>query len=100
MNQSFKYKFNEVKFYDYTIRMTVVNNTDMYLVSDLLKQYNKINNTNKRMNNWFRRIDTLELLNSLRKFSDASKSAPEVNEENNDEFTDIPNVIMKNVKNS
>ena len=49
MNQPFKYEFNEVKFYDYTIRMTIIDNTEMYLVSDLLKQYNEINNTNKRI---------------------------------------------------
>ena len=62
MNQSFKYEFNEVKFYEYTIRMTIINNTKMYLVSDLLKQYNKINNTDKRINKWLKRVDTQELL--------------------------------------
>ena len=37
--------FQEVEFYNYTIRMTVVDGVEMYLVSDLLKQYNEINGT-------------------------------------------------------
>ena len=55
MNQGFKYDFIEVSFYEYTIRMTIINNTKMYVVSDILKQYNKINNTDKRINNWLKR---------------------------------------------
>ena len=42
MNQGFKYDFIEVSFYEYTIRMTIINDTKMYVVSDILKQYNKI----------------------------------------------------------
>ena len=92
MNQPFKYEFNEVKFYEYTIRMTVINNTKMYAVTDLLKQYNKINNTDKRINNWLKRDDTRELLQFCRDKTHASCDACENNE---DDFIDIPEVIIK-----
>lgn len=92
MNQPFKYVFNEVKFYEYTIRMTVINNTKMYAVTDLLKQYNKINNTDKRINNWLKRDDTRELLQFCRDKTCASFDAHENFE---DDFVNIPNVIMK-----
>lgn len=92
MNQPFKYEFNEVKFYDYTIRMTDVNGTDMYLVSDLLKQYNKINNKDKRIYDWIKRKDTKELLEFYRN-EIFRENASSRNDE--DEFTDIPGVIMK-----
>ena len=92
MNQPFKYVFNEVKFYEYTIRMTVINNTKMYAVTDLLKQYNKINNTDKRINNWLKRDDTRELLQFCRDKTHVSCDACENNE---DDFIDIPEVIIK-----
>ena len=37
------FEFQEVKFYEYTIRMTTIDNISMYLVSDIIKQYNEIN---------------------------------------------------------
>lgn len=92
MNQSFKYEFIEVKFYEYTIRMTIINDTKMYVVTDLLKQYNKINNTDKRFNDWLRRKDTQELLQFYRNEKIREIPAPENNE---DEFSDITGVIMK-----
>ena len=33
-----EFEFQEVKFYEYTIRMTTIDNIDMYLVSDIIKQ--------------------------------------------------------------
>ena len=92
MNQGFKYDFIEVSFYEYTIRMTIINNTKMYVVTDLLKQYNKINNTDKRINNWLKRDDTRELLQFCRDKTYASHDACENNEDN---FVDIPEVIIK-----
>lgn len=92
MNQSFKYEFNEVKFYEYTIRMTIVNNTEMYLASDLLKQYNKINSTNKRISKWLKREDTQELLQFCRDKSHYPNGSCKNNEDN---FIDIPGVIMR-----
>ena len=39
--------FTEIDFYDYKIRMCTIDGTKMYLVSDLLRQYNEKNGTNK-----------------------------------------------------
>lgn len=93
MNQSFKYEFINVNFYEYTIRMTVINNTNMYLVSDLLKQYNKINNTNKSIRDWMKRKDTQELLQYYRDINLDCAFAHPGNSES--DFTDITGVIMK-----
>lgn len=93
MNQPFKYEFNEVKFYEFTIRMTIVNNTEMYLVSDLLKQYNEINNTNKCIHDWMKRKDTQELLQFYRDTTPGMAIAMlKINEDN---FIDILGVIMR-----
>lgn len=92
MNQGFKYDFIEVNFYEYTIRMTIIDNTKMYLVSDLLKQYNKINHTDKRFNDWLRRKDTQELLQFYR--NEKIREIP-ASENNEDEFSNISGVIMK-----
>lgn len=92
INKPFKYDFIEVSFYEYTIRMTIINNTKMYLVSDLLKQYNEINNTNKRIAKWLKREDTRELL----KFCRDKTCDPNGSHENDeDDFIDIPNVIIR-----
>ena len=92
MNQGFKYDFIEVSFYEYTIRMTIINDTKMYLVSDLLKQYNEINHTDKRINNWLKREDTRELLQFCR---DKTYASCDAHENNEDEFIDIPEVIIR-----
>ena len=93
MNQPFKYEFNEVKFYEFTIRMTIIDNTEMYLVSDLLNQYNEINHTDKRIRNWVLRKDTQELLQFYRNTNyDGCSHSSENNEDN---FSDIQGVIMK-----
>lgn len=92
MNTHLKYDFIEVSFYEYKIRMTIINDTKMYLVSDLLKQYNEINNTNKRIAKWLKREDTRELLQFCRdKTRDPNGSC----ENNEDDFVDIPGVIIK-----
>ena len=93
MNQPFKYEFNEVKFYEYTIRMTIIDNTEMYLVSDLLNQYNEINHTDKRIRNWVLRKDTQELLQFYRNTN--SDGCFHSSENNEDNFSDIQGVIMK-----
>ena len=92
INKGLKYEFIEVKFYEYTIRMTIINDTKMYVVTDLLKQYNKINNTDKRFNDWLRRKDTQELLQFYRDEKIREIPAPGNSE---DEFSDITGVIMK-----
>lgn len=72
--------------------MTVINNTNMYLVSDLLKQYNEINHKDKRIRDWIKRKDTKELLEFYRN-EIFRENASSRNDE--DEFSDIPGVIMK-----
>ena len=92
MNQGFKYDFIEVSFYEYTIRMTIINDTKMYVVTDLLKQYNEINNTNKRIAKWLKREDTRELLQFCREKSCDPNGSHENDEDN---FVDIPEVIIR-----
>ena len=92
MNQPFKYDFIEVSFYEYNIRMTIINNTKMYVVSDILKQYNEINNTNKRITKWLKREDTRELLQFCR---DKSYDPNGSHENDEDNFVDIPEVIIR-----
>ena len=92
MNQGFKYEFIEVNFYEYTIRMTIINNIKMYVVTDLLKQYNEINNTNKRIAKWLKREDTRELLQFCREKSWDPNGSHENDEDN---FVDIPEVIIR-----
>ena len=72
--------------------MTIINNTKMYVVTDLLKQYNKINNTDKRFNDWLRRKDTQELLQFYR--DEKIREIP-AHENDEDDFINIPEVIIK-----
>ena len=90
-----EFEFQEVKFYEYTIRMTTIDNIDMYLVSDIIKQYNEINKTNKRINDYFRRKDTQELLQFCRDKTCAEISAHENFVEEFNNFGNIPGVIIK-----
>ena len=89
------FEFQEVKFYEYTIRMTTIDNISMYLVSDIIKQYNEINKTNIRFNNWFRRKDTQDLLQYCRDNSRCANSRTGNFVEDFNNFGDIPGVIMK-----
>ena len=50
------------KFLNYNIRSCVIDDVEMYLVSDLLRQYNEINNTNKRFIDYLKNKQTQELL--------------------------------------
>ena len=52
----------DTKFLDYDIRSCYIDNVEMFLVSDLIRQYNKINKTNKRFKDYLRNNDTKELL--------------------------------------
>ena len=98
------FEFQEVKFYEYTIRMTTINNICMYLVSDIIKQYNEINHTDKRIRNWMLRKDTQELLQYYRntisgEYFHSSKNNKDKNDnyrvEDFNNFGNIPGVIMK-----
>ena len=55
-------KFSVVKFFAYNIRSTVLSGVKMYLVSDLLNQYNTIHKTNKVFKAYLQNQQTQELL--------------------------------------
>ena len=52
--------FTEIDFYDYMIGITTINGTKMYLVSDLLWQYNEEHGTNKPLRNYLQNYQTQE----------------------------------------
>ena len=60
-------KFEEIDFYDYKIRMCLDNGIRMYLVSDLLRQYNEKHGTNKRFKKYLENKQTQELIEHLAK---------------------------------
>ena len=55
-------EFETIKFYNYNIRSTVIDSVRMYLVADLLNQYNKKNNRNKKFRNYLKNDQTKDLL--------------------------------------
>ena len=67
-------EFETVQFYDYNIRSTVIDNVRMFLVSDLLNQYNEKNNRNKKFRNYLKNDQTKELLNNWLKYTRGSNS--------------------------
>ena len=60
-------KFEEIDFYDYKIRMCLDNGIRMYLVSDLLRQYNDKHGTNKRFTDYLRNQQAQELIEHMAK---------------------------------
>ena len=80
--------FTRVDFYDYKIRMCVIDGTKMYLVSDLLRQYNEKNGTNKKFDDYLESEDTQEVIKHMGK-RDRSPSPPLI-----DEKWNIPRVIQ------
>ena len=82
----------DTKFLDYDIRSCIVDNTEMFLVSDLIRQYNKINNTNKKISDYLRNNDTKELLNAMNEEFNREIMVPENSPE--------PSECSKNDKNN
>ena len=60
-------EFIEIDFYNYKIRMCVDNGIRMYLVSNLLRQYNEKHNTNKRFTDYLKNKQTQEVVEELAK---------------------------------
>ena len=52
----------DTKFLNYNIRSCIIDDVEMFLVSDLLRQYNEINNTNKQFYHYLENKQTKELL--------------------------------------
>ena len=57
--------FTRVDFYDYKIRMCMIDGTKMYLVSDLLQQYNEMHNMNKRFANYLQNKQSHEVIDHM-----------------------------------
>ena len=94
----------DTKFLDYDIRSCFIDNVEMFLVSDLLRQYNLINKTNKRFKKYLENKQTQELLQKWNKNLDGPNSGllkNTVKNENNEENTVGPNsgLQYKNDKN-
>lgn len=68
-------EFTVVKFFAYNIRSTVIDSVRMFLVSDLLNQYNENHNTNKQFYKYLQNQQTQELLISRQKTHDLPNSA-------------------------
>ena len=87
----------DTKFLDYDIRSCYIDNVEMFLVSDLIRQYNKINKTNKQLSDYLRTKDTKELLNAMNEEINEGFLGPEnspdliFNNKNNN--FDIPHII-------
>ena len=60
-------EFIEIAFYDYKIRMCIDNGIRMYLVSDLLRQYNEKHTTNKQFKHYLENKQTQEVVEELAK---------------------------------
>ena len=104
--------FSEIDFYDYKIRMCEADGTKMYLVSDLLRQYNEKHGTNKQFYHYLENKQTQELLRKRCEKTGPRNSEVQAkegqNEQNsergnshahyesplNDEKWDIPHVIQ------
>lgn len=67
-------EFETVQFFEYNIRSTVIDNVRMYLVADLLNQYNDKHGVNKRFRNYLKNEQTKELLQNWPKDTGGSNS--------------------------
>ena len=67
-------EFTVVQFFAYDIRSTVIDDTRMFLVSDLLNQYNTLHHTNKEFKYYLRNQQTQELLTSRQKILEGENS--------------------------
>ena len=89
--------FTRVDFYDYKIRMCMIDGTKMYLVSDLLRQYNEKNGTNKKFDDYLESEDTQEVIKHMGKRDQTVRvpnSDPHFQMFLNDDKWNIPNVIQ------
>ena len=86
-------KFEEIDFYDYKIRMCLDNGNRMYLVSDLLRQYNEKHGTNKIFAHYLENKQTQELLRKRCEKTGHRNPDDQANGTHNDKI-DIPDVIQ------
>ena len=62
-------EFETVQFFEYNIRSTIIDNVRMYLVADLLNQYNEKNDAHKKFKNYLENKQTKELLQNWSKYT-------------------------------
>ena len=86
--------FTRVDFYDYKIRMCVIDGTKMYLVSDLLRQYNEKHGTNKKFDDYLESEDTQEVIKHMGKRDQNTERETKSSPLNDDEKWNIPRVIQ------
>ena len=80
----------DTKFLNYNIRSCIIEDTEMFLVSDLLRQYNEINNKNKKFSDYLKNKQSQELLKFFQNDT-VGENSPLPYE--NEEKWDIPKVI-------
>ena len=61
--------FEVKEFYNYKIRSIVEDNVEMFFVTDLISQYNKINNTDKKLKHYLNLQRTREILAVYKKMA-------------------------------
>lgn len=81
-----------VQFFEYNIRSTVIDNVRMYLVADLMEQYNKKNGCTKKFKNYLRNQHTQELLQNWQTKFDGSDPSYQKSQKENKHW-DIDGVI-------
>ena len=90
INKKMTINIKNTKFLNYYIRSCIIDDVEMFLVSDLLRQYNEINNKNKQFSDYLKNKQTQELLEFYQ-----NETVPEnspVPYENNEKW-DIPKII-------
>ena len=85
--------FTTVPFFAYNIRSTVLNGVKMYLVSDLLNQYNAVHGTNKQFYKYLQNQETKELLQNRSVYTRPPNSAVVDDIDNDDNHWDIEGII-------
>ena len=85
--------FSEIDFYDYKIRMCVIDGTKMYLVSDLLRQYNEKNGTNKRFTDYLKLNQSQEVIDYMAK-SVGENSPLQAKEGQNEHSTENGTILV------
>ena len=86
--------FSEIDFYDYKIRMCTIDGTKMYLVSDLLRQYNEKHGTNKRFKKYLENKQVQEVIEYMAK-SVGRNSALRFEEGQNEQNTVPRNPVVQ-----
>ena len=83
----------DTKFLNYNIRSCVIDDVEMYLVSDLLRQYNEINNTNKQFYHYLENKQTKELLKYYQNNEENTDHRNSEDQYEYDKLIYIPHVI-------